>query len=122
MTGAACLAVAAAALAFPAFAQEFAELKFEHLAQGYRYTEGPAWSKEGYLVFSDTPSDRLMKWVPGTPIAVYREDAHGPAGNAFDAQGRLHTCETRTRRVTRTDKNGKVEVLAASVSTRLPAS
>jgi gluconolactonase len=90
-------------------------LKFEHLAQGYRFTEGAAWSKEGgYLVFSDTPSDRLLKWVPGKEIAVYRTDAHGPAGNAFDAQGRLYTCETRTRRVTRTDKNGRIEVLAQS--------
>jgi gluconolactonase len=102
-----------ALLAILACAQDFREMKFEHLGQGYRFTEGPAWSaKEGYLVFSDTPSDRILKWVPGTPIAVYRTDAHGPAGNAFDAQGRLHTCETRTRRVTRTDKNGKIEVLA----------
>jgi gluconolactonase len=53
-----------------------------------------------------------MKWIPGTEITVYRTDAHGPAGNAFDAQGRLYTCETRTRRVTRADKNGKIEVLA----------
>src|ERR1035441_5468759 len=62
-------------LALPALAQGFEDLKFEHLAQGYRFTEGPAWSKEGgYLVFSDTPSDRLMKWVPGTEITVYRTD------------------------------------------------
>ena len=68
-------------LALPALAQEFEDLKFEHLALGYRFTEGPAWSKEGgYLVFSDTPSDRLLKWVPGTEITVYRTDAHGPAG------------------------------------------
>ncbi len=106
------LAVAAAALVIPAFAQDFAEMKFEHLAQGYRFTEGPAWSKDGYLIFSDTPSDRLLKWTPGSEISVYRTDAHGPAGNAFDQQGRLYTCETRTRRVTRTDKNGKIEVLA----------
>ena len=101
------------------FAQGLGELKFERLAQGYRFTEGPAWSKEGgYLVFSDTPSDRLLKWVPGTEVAVYRTDAHGPAGNAFDAQGRLYTCETRTRRVTRTDKNGKIEVLAEAGKAR----
>ena len=86
-------------LALPAFAQGLEDLKFEHLAQGYRFTEGAAWSKEGgYLVFSDTPSDRLLKWVPGKEIAVYRTDAHGPAGNAFDAQGRLYTCETRDRK------------------------
>ncbi len=112
MTRAVLAAIPAAALAVLAFAQEVPELRFERLGQGYRYTEGPAWSKDGYLFFSDTPSDRLMKWIPGTEITVYRTDAHGPAGNAFDAQGRLYTCETRTRRVTRTDKNAKIEVLA----------
>jgi gluconolactonase len=102
-------------LAAPVFPQAIGDFKFERLAQGYRFAEGPAWSKEGgYLIFSDTPSDRLLKWVPGNAIEVYRTDAHGPAGNAFDAQGRLYTCETRTRRVTRTDKNGKIEVLAES--------
>jgi gluconolactonase len=102
-------------LALPALAQDFEQLKFERLAQGYRFTAGAAWSKEGgYLVFSDTPSDRLLKWTPNSAIAVYRGDAHGPAGNAFDAQGRLYTCETRTRRVTRTEKNGKIDVLAES--------
>lgn len=103
---------AAVALALAAFAQSFTDLKFERLSQGYRFTEGPAWSKDGYLIFSDTPSDRLFKWTPGSPVEVFRTDAHGPAGNAFDAQGRLYTCETRSRRVTRTDKNGKIEVLA----------
>jgi gluconolactonase len=94
-------------------AQEPAEFKFEHLGKGYRFTEGPAWNaKDQYLVFSDTPSDRLLKWVPGSTIEVLRTDANGPAGNAFDAQGRLYTCETRTRRVTRTDRAGKIEVLA----------
>jgi gluconolactonase len=43
---------------------------------------------------------------------MFRENANGPAGNAFDAQGRLYTCETRARRVTRTERGGKVEVLA----------
>jgi gluconolactonase len=94
-------------------AQEPAEFRFEHLGKGYRFTEGPAWNaKDQYLVFSDTPSDRLLKWVPGSTIEVLRTDANGPAGNAFDAQGRLYTCETRTRRVTRTDRTGKIEVLA----------
>ena len=102
-------------LALPLPAQEIGELKFERLAEGYGFTEGAAWSKEGgYLIFSDTPGDRLLKWTPGTAPAVYRTDAHGPAGNAFDAQGRLYTCETHARRVTRTEKNGKIEVLAQS--------
>ncbi|HTP34942.1 MAG TPA: SMP-30/gluconolactonase/LRE family protein [Candidatus Acidoferrales bacterium] len=100
------------ALSIALFAQEFTDLKFDRLSQGYRFTEGPAWCKDGYLIFSDTPSDRLLKWTPGSPVEVLRSDAHGPAGNAFDAQGRLYTCETRTRRVTRTDKSGKIGVLA----------
>ena len=113
MTGFARLTLTGFVLALPALAQGLMDLKFERLAQGYRFTAGPAWSKElGYLIFSDTPSDRLLKWVPGNKIEVYRTDAHGPAGNAFDAQGRLYTCETRTRRVTRTEKNGKIEVVA----------
>jgi gluconolactonase len=95
-----------------ASAQDFSEITFSKVAEGYRFTEGPAWSKDGYLIFSDTPSDRLLKWTPGHATEVFRTDAHGPSGNAFDADGRLYTCETRLRRVTRTDKKGKIEVLA----------
>ena len=113
MTRLAPLAAAAASFALLAFAQDFSEVKIEQLVKNLDYTEGPAWSaKDGYLIFSDTPADRLMQWVPGHEVAVFRDDAHGPAGNAFDADGRLYTCETRTRRVTRTDKKGAIEVLA----------
>ena len=103
---------AAALFSLLACAQDFSDLSFSKLADGYRFPEGPAWSKDGYLIFSDTPSDRLLKWAPGHATEVFRADAHGPSGNAFDADGRLYTCETRLRRVTRTDKKGKIEVLA----------
>jgi len=101
-------------LAWALFAQDFSEVRLELTAKDYTFTEGPAWSAAGeYLIFSDLPTDRLIKWVPGHAPEVFRADAHGPSGNAFDAQGRLYTCETRTRRVTRTDKAGKLDVLAA---------
>ena len=103
---------AAALFSLFALAQDFSDITFSKLAEGYRFTEGPAWSKDGYLIFSDTPSDRLLKWAPGHATEVFREDAHGPSGNAFDAEGRLYTCETHLGRVTRTDKKGKIEVLA----------
>jgi gluconolactonase len=103
---------AAALFSLLASAQDFSDITFSKLGEGYRFTEGPAWSKDGYLIFSDTPSDRLLKWAPGHAAEVFRADAHGPSGNAFDADGRLYTCETRLRRVTRTDKKGKIEVLA----------
>jgi gluconolactonase len=93
-------------------AQDFSDIKLEQLTKDLTYTEGPAWSKDGYLIFSDTPGDRLLRWIPGQKVEIFRPDAHGPSGNAFDAEGRLYTCETRTRRVTRTDKKGAIEVLA----------
>ena len=102
----------ALAIGLALLAQEGNQYVSERIAVGYRFTEGPAWSKDGFLVFSDIPNDQLLKWVPGRKAEILREHANGPAGNAFDAQGRLYTCESRSRRVVRTEKNGAVEVLA----------
>lgn len=96
-----------------AFAQDFSEIKVEKVAAGLRYTEGPAWSPEGFLLFSDTVTNQRHKYVPAKGIADVDEVAGGPIGNTYDSQGRLYTCEFRERRVTRTAKNGKVEVLAS---------
>jgi gluconolactonase len=106
------LAAAVVVIACAAMAQEFSEMRVELLTNKLGYTEGPAWSKDGYLIFSDTPADKLMKWTPGREVEVFRASANGPSGNAFDAEGRLYTCETHTRRLTRTLKNGTVEVVA----------
>ena len=101
-----------AVAAFQGAAQDFSGLQIEQAAHGFRFTEGPAWSRDGYLLFSDIPGDKLLKYVPDGSTNVFREQSHGAAGNAFDSQGRLYTCETHTRRVTRTDKKGRIEVLA----------
>jgi gluconolactonase len=109
-----CLAASACAALALVSAQDFSGLKVELTAKDCLYTQGPAWSAEGnYLIFSDIPGDRLLKWVPGHDAEVYRTDAHGPSGNAFDSRGRLYTCETRARRVTRMAKNGQMETVAA---------
>ena len=92
--------------------QEFTDLKVERVVSGLMFADGIAWSPANYLLFSDVPRNKLMKLAPGEPIEVYRENANGANGNAFDAQGRLYTCEGRGRRVIRTDKKGKIEVLA----------
>lgn len=99
-------------LAFAGFAQDFSDLKVERVVAGLTFANGLAWSRENFLVFSDTPRDRLFKLVPGEPVAALRDNTNGANGNAFDAQGRLYTCESRSRRVVRTDKHGKTEVLA----------
>ena len=99
-------------LGLRASAQENGEDQMQRVAGGYRFTEGPAWSREGFLLFSDVPNDRIMKYVPGQKPVVFRENSNGANGNAFDAQGRLYTCESRTRRVVRVDKKGEIQVLA----------
>ncbi len=93
-------------------AQDFSEIKVEKVATGFAFTEGPVWSREGYLLFSDIPNNRILQYVPGKGTAVFRENSNGANGNTFDAKGRLYTCESRTRRVTRTDRKGNIEVLA----------
>lgn len=95
-----------------AFGQDLTNVTVEKVATAMKFTEGPVWSREGFLIFSDIPSNRLMKFVPGEGVSVYRENTNGTNGNAFDDKGRLYSCESRTGRVIRTDKKGKVEVLA----------
>src|SRR5579872_1369287 len=92
--------------------QDFSSLKPELVADGFPGGEGPVWSREGFLLFSDYSRDRIYKYVPGGAPEVYREDSHGTNGNAMDAQGRLYSCEYKSRRVTRTDRSGRIEVLA----------
>jgi gluconolactonase len=88
------------------------ELQVEKVAHGFSFTEGPVWSRDGYLLFSDIPAGKIIKRSQNGDTEVYRDASNGAAGNAFDAQGRLYTCETHARRVTRTDKKGRIEVLA----------
>jgi gluconolactonase len=95
-----------------AVAQDFTDIRLDRVAGGYTFTEGPAWSREGHLIFSDIPNSKLLQFKPGEPPVVFRENSNGANGNTFDAQGRLYTCESHLRRVTRTDKKGKIEVLA----------
>src|SRR5205085_12454857 len=92
--------------------QESPEPQIERVASGFQFTEGPAWSREGFLLFSDIPNNHIIKYVPGEKTTVFREDSNGANGNVFDAQGRFYTCESRTRRVVRTDKKGNIQVLA----------
>lgn len=105
--------LAAVALFLPLFAQDFSGIKVEKVAGGFAFTEGPVWSHRGFLLFSDVPNDKIIRLVPGKGHDVFREDSHGSNGNTFDRQGRLYTCESRTRRVIRSGRKGKkIEVLA----------
>jgi len=99
-------------LAASAAAQDFDDIRLDRVAVGLTFAEGPAWSPMGFLVFSDIPENKLLQFKPGEPASTFRENSNGANGNRFDAQGRLYTCESHSRRVTRTDKKGKLEVIA----------
>lgn len=84
------------------------------LHTGCRWTEGPAYFAAGrYLVFSDTPNDRMLRFDETTgAVGVFRAPAGYANGHTVDRQGRLISCEQGTRRVTRTEHDGSVTVLA----------
>src|SRR6185312_3802814 len=93
------------------YAQDFSDYKISKVATGYLYVDGPAWSPNGFLVFSDAASNRDWQITPGVKAAVLRENSNGADGNAFDPKGRRYACETHARRVVRI-KKGEDEVLA----------
>jgi gluconolactonase len=88
--------------------------KVERLAAGMRWSEGPVWFGDGrYLLWSDIPNNRIMKWEEETgAVSVFRKPSNFANGNSRDRQGRLLTCEHDARRVTRTEYDGTVTVLA----------
>jgi gluconolactonase len=100
-------------LAVIAHAQDFDHPEVQRLAKGLHYADGPVWSYEGFLIYSDAPVDRMHKWIAGTGDTEAGTQPGGAYGRTFDTEGRLYTCEFRERRVTRIDKKGKVDVIAA---------
>ena len=92
----------------------------ERLHTGCRWSEGPVWFGDGrYLLWSDIPNNRILKWEEETgAVSVYRRPSDFANGNTRDRQGRLVTCEHGGRRVTRTEYDGSIEVLADGVEGR----
>jgi gluconolactonase len=79
------------------------------------FTEGPAYGPDGCVYFSDI-GNRIMRFDPATgKTTVYREPSGRSNGLDFDAAGRLVACEgadNGNRRVSITEKDGKVRALA----------
>lgn len=89
--------------------------RLERLATGFRWAEGPVYFADGnYLLFSDIPNNRMLRWTEEGGISSFRYPSHHSNGNTRDKQGRLVTCEHRSRRVTRTEYDGSITVLADS--------
>ncbi len=88
----------------------------QRIATGFHFTEGPVWFGDGrYLLFSDIPTDTIHRWdETDGGISVFRNPSHYANGNTRDRRGRLVTCEHDTQRLTRTEHDGTVVVLADS--------
>ena len=88
----------------------------ERLATGFRWCEGPVWwGDTRQLIWSDIPNDRLMRWDDASgAVSELRKPSQQANGNTRDRQGRLITCEHLGRRVTRTEYDGSITVIADS--------
>jgi len=96
----------------------------EELATGFAFTEGPVWSPDGDLLFSDPNENTLYRWTRDGQVSVFRTKSGyagvdisefkqpGSNGLTFDPQGRLTVCQHGERRVIRIEPTGAITVLA----------
>jgi gluconolactonase len=84
----------------------------ERIATGFRFTEGPVWHPDGYLLFSDIPANTIYKWTPDGSVETFRSPSGHANGLTFDRWGRLIACEHSNRQVSRTEPNGTIVTLA----------
>ena len=87
--------------------------KLERLWTGGRWLEGPAYFPAGrYLVFSDIPDDRVMRYDDTNgAVSVFREPSFNANGHTIDQEGRLVSCEHRRRCISRTEHDGSVRIV-----------
>lgn len=92
--------------------------KLERLWTGARWAEGPAYFAAGrYLVFSDIPNNRIMRYDETSGVvSVFREPARNTNGHTVDREGRLVSCEHQGRGISRTDHDGRVDMLVSHIN------
>lgn len=91
-----------------------ADAPLERIARGFQFTEGPAWNAAlGCLIFSDIIGNTMYCWSRRDGLSVYRTPSNMANGNTFDQLGCLLTCEHATSRITRTQPDGAIDVLAS---------
>ncbi len=100
------------------FSDEFEKLlgktrEVTQLETGMGFCEGTHWLDEGnYLVWSDLPNNRMMRWSESDGTSVFREPCANTNGHTTDLEGRILSCETSGRRVSRTEHDGTIVTLA----------
>jgi len=96
----------------------------EQLATGFGFTEGPVWTPDGDLLFSDPNENAIYRWSRDGQVSIFRTKSGyagvdiseykqpGSNGLTFDPQGRLTVCQHGERRVIRIEPTGAITVLA----------
>lgn len=93
------------------------DLQVEQVASGYKFTEGPVWHKDGFLLFSDIPANIIYKLTPEGKSSVYITPSGNSNGLTFDKNGNLVACEHSGRRVSMYDKKtGGLKVLTDKIN------
>lgn len=101
------------------------DAQMEKLAEGFDWSEGPVWDRKGgFLLFSDIPPNKVMKWKEGEGATLYLHPAGytgakptdspepGSNGLIMDSQGQLVLCQHGDRRIARLGKDSKFHTLA----------
>ena len=89
-------------------------VEFERIANGFLFTEGPLWHPgEQSLLFSDMPGDHMRKWTRAVGVTTFRKPCAQSNGLTWDRQGRLLVCEHASSKLTRTEPDGRITVLAS---------
>lgn len=90
--------------------------RIDKLWTGGRWAEGPAYLPAGkYLIWSDIPNDRVMRWDETSgEVSVFEHHCRNQNGHTVDHQGRLIACEHRGRQVSRIEPDGSLTILADS--------
>ncbi|MBN1845138.1 MAG: SMP-30/gluconolactonase/LRE family protein [Sedimentisphaerales bacterium] len=91
------------------------QAKVAKLAEGFRFTEGPAVDAAGDIYFTDIPNNRILKWsFADGKLTTFRENSGGANGLFFDGEGNLLVCEGGGRRLAAVDPQGEAVALATT--------
>jgi len=93
--------------------------KLEKLADGFKFTEGPAADAEGNVLFTDQPNDRILKWSVDGKLSTFLEPAGRSNGLCFDRQGNLWACADERNELWVIDRWGKHTVVVKDFEGKL---
>ena len=93
--------------------------ELQKLADGFKFTEGPAVDAAGNVFFTDQPNDRICKWSVDGQLTVFLSPCGRSNGLFFDRQGNLWACADMNNELWRIDPQGNVTVVVKDYDGKL---